>query len=221
MFVQLVGLPGCGKSTLAAALERIEPRVRRVPVTYERLGVLARTAPARTLPLCLRLAPFASRALLERSEGMTLASRLAPMPTLVNLLLVYERTQAADDRVELFDEFVYQRILGYLGSFDRPPPARWTRAFVASLRRYEALPVFISVEPAVALARAGQRAEGLPRRLAGLGRSARERVFRNQEEVMGTLMACAGRSIVIAGDRAPEDGARDTVEQLVSMGALS
>ncbi|MDD9936590.1 MAG: hypothetical protein OXT09_23465 [Myxococcales bacterium] len=221
MFVQLVGLPGCGKSTLAAALERIEPRVRRVPVTYRRLGTLARTAPARTLPLCLRLAPFASRALLERSEGMTLAARLAPMPTLVNLLLVYERTQTVDGRVELFDEFVYQRILGYLGSFDRLPPARWTRAFVASLRRYEALPIFITADPELALSRAEQRAEGLPRRLAGLSRSGRERVFRNQEAVMGVLMACAGPSIVIAGDREPEDGAREAAEKLAVLGALS
>ena len=44
MFVQLVGLPGCGKSTLAAALERIEPRVRRVPEELARRKAKATSA---------------------------------------------------------------------------------------------------------------------------------------------------------------------------------
>jgi len=88
MFVQLVGLPGAGKSTIAARLEQLYPdRFTRVAIEVETFPSLLRSRPIETLTTLITLAPIFLYAILGLHSRLGLGKRLVPVFVLLKILL--------------------------------------------------------------------------------------------------------------------------------------
>ena len=223
MFIQLVGLPGSGKSAITAALAAHGPDYRQVPVVYRRVGELLVSRPLMTIGKCLVIGRFVPRALAAHHSALGPADRMAPLATLINLLVLYEDiakgrwrdpASATPEPAGVFDEFVYQRAVGFLGTLSKPPSTGSVHAFVRCFWRYPAVPVFIEADADLALARASARPDGLPRRLVALDESIRRELYLRQAQVIEVLLALHERPIVVRNDGSPAEAAASIADRL-------
>lgn len=222
MFVQLVGLPGSGKSTLAAALVRLHPdRFVIVDPAYDRLLARLLRHPGEGSALVVRLMPWIASSLAPADPPMPWRDRLAPWSTLIQLLL--RRSEVARARpdsavVHVFDEYIYQRALSLFGEMARVPSEAAARRFLGALAAHEARPIFVDLDPELALRRAQARAEGAPRRVATFSAADLERLYSRQQAVFELLKSIAGRPICVSGNVDPAEAARAIHRRLFEEG---
>lgn len=218
MFVQLVGLPGSGKSTLAAALARLDPdRFVIVDPAYDRLLARLFRQPSEGGALVVRLMPWVASSLAPADPPMPWRDRIAPWSTLIQLLL--RRSEVARARpdgavVHVFDEYIYQRALSLFGQMARAPSEAVARRFLGALAAHEARPIFVDLDPDLALRRAQGRAEGMPRRLATFSAVDLARLYARQQAVFELLRSIAGRPICVSGNVDPAEAAREIRRRL-------
>ena len=219
MFVQLVSLPGAGKTTLAARLEESNPaRFERVEVAYRPFFSLLRALPLDTLASFARVAPFVAHSLVGRASLVDLNSRLQPISTLVNLLVIYRRADCATGaKLHVLDEFVCQRALGLFGYSREAPSRRVLDVYFGLLRPFAALPVFVHVAPEEALMRAQSRSAGLPERMRGLTASQVRSLYHRQSDLMHAFAEIYPRAMHVDAGGEIEDAVRALRSQLEAL----
>lgn len=223
MFVQFVGLPGSGKSTLAAALVRLHPdRFAIVDPAYASFVDRLRRQPRESGALVARLMPWITASLAPADPPMPWRDRLVPWSTLIQLLLRrgdLARARRDGAEVHVFDEYVGQRALSLFGQMAHVPSESAVRRFLGALAAYEARPIFIEIEPALALQRAQERPEGLPRRLATFSAAELGRLYARQQTVFELLKSIATQPICVPGNADPAQAALAIHRHLFEEGA--
>ena len=191
MFAQLVGIPGSGKSSVAARLAAQHPDcVAHVVVHHERVGRLLWRHPRTTLAALLNWVPVVVIALFAKGSVAARSDRLAPLSALLNLMVRYrqlERRQPTTRRILLFDEFVEQRILGIFAHSTGPVSRATLRWTLFWLRRYEATPIYLAIDAGEAQKRVEQREEGWPPRWDRLDPSVRSDILERQQTALSDL----------------------------------
>lgn len=210
MFAQLVGLPGCGKSSLAAQLAVRHPeRIAHVEVQHERIAGLLRRRPWLTLTALSRLAPVAVAAIACGRGVGSLRDRLAPLASLLNLMVRYRELQTHDraDRILIFDEFVHQRVLGLFAFSPDPISRSGLRWSLLWLRGYDAIPVYLPLAAAEAEKRIEARDAGWPPRWRSLRPELRSSLLARQQSALEELFLFAPGGTLIPATSTLEDTA--------------
>ena len=187
MFVQFVGLPGAGKSSLARAMmERRPDLFRVVNVPQKSVYHLAARRPIRALRIASLIFPSAIYALNQGHPSLSLAERVSPTASLTNFLTAYEdKAVLKTGHVLIFEEFTLQRCLSLLAFGSEKPTVRQLSAFITRFESvYPALPVFLDLEADAATERAMRRAEGPGERMRKLTHEARSALYQTQQEVL-------------------------------------
>ncbi len=199
MFAQLVGLPGAGKSTIAARLERLYPdRFTCVVVELETIPELLKNRPIKTLFTFFRLTPFFLYAILGVHSPLGWRARLVPVLVLLKVLLAFKRLRregADSEKIQFLDDFVYQLAISLFGYSTRLPSRVILRIFLTVLRNDFVLPIFIDTDGDQARQRAASRPHGLPERMAGLNHDILKKVYANQAALLEQLKALSPRAI--------------------------
>lgn len=177
--VELMGLPACGKTTIAEALE-LELRARNVDVhrrtrlregdagSGRALGGLLTTGIQRARAAAARPLVVGSSMTHLAGDGRTwrqkvLAARLL-LVTLENYDVV---SRGGDDDVYVFAEGTGQRAFVVLADGRRPVDLAAARRYVTHMPLPDVL-VHLRVSPSECLERTSRRERGLPDRFAGL-----------------------------------------------------
>ena len=218
MFIQLLGLPGSGKTTVARVLARDYSErfasARFDPLTTKQLLLCHPAFVARSV---LRLTPSLGPSLVEPNAMLGWRDRALPVVTLMNLLLAYEqlRRRPHDGRLVVFDEFVHQRALGIFGFGLEQPAIESVRRFLDALSPYRVPCVLLDVKPEVAYERASSRAEGVPRRLGRVDATQRLAVLRVQQRVLDHLVSLEPPSLVVHDAQTPSSAAEQVANHFV------
>jgi thymidylate kinase len=190
MLIQLVGLPGTGKTSVICTLAARFPEffIPR-PAPQRRISELFASRPLWTMSMVLRLGPFFGARLADGFGGLSGSDRLLPLAPLIDSLVDYRENAARcpGDRVWMLDEFTYQKALSAFGYSAKAPSAWWIERYLEATRTYRALPVFLKCPPEVARHRARQRPGGYPHRLQKMTEAERRRVLSVQQEIMQML----------------------------------
>ena len=199
MFVQLVGLPGAGKTTIAMRLAQLYPeRFASLAIDHETLPRLLWSRPIATLATLVTLTPIFSHAILAVRAPLGLRERLVPAFSLLKSLLALQRLRREgtdSEKIWLVDGFVYQLALSSLGYSTKAPPRRLLKGFLRILRSDFVLPIFIATEAREAMERARTRPEGFPERLAALDQATVQTIYARQAALLQELRALTPRAL--------------------------
>lgn len=210
MLIELVGVPGAGKSTVAEQLVAACPgEFARVEVTYRPIVQRVCSRPLATAALVPCASRFVAAALTRGDLGLSPRVRLAPVPPLVNQLLAYRdwtrHATAGGGRrpIGVFDEFVLQRVLSVFGYAATPPTRAEVARVVRGFRGFPTLAVFLDVAPDEAAARADRRTEGVPPRMRALGTHERAAVVACHRVVFDLLRELVPGAVVVDAAQSP------------------
>ncbi len=158
-------------------------------IRYAELSTLLGSCPIPTIAALIRLTPIALLALCDRRPDQRYRDRLAPLVTLLNLMVQHReyRKQASEGVVVLYEEFVLQRILGIFAHSGRKPSSRKVRFALSWLRGYEVRPVFLGIRHEEAEARVERRSGHWPRRWAAFHPRERSEALAQQAVLLDEL----------------------------------